>query len=122
PAPAASGFPTGGVTCEGFPVKKSGARRRELAELLAGGRTLVIYESPYRVGDLLADLAAVAPDARVAVAREMTKVHEEIVRGSASALAAHYASERPKGEITVDVAPAENEGTARRSEGEAGPQ
>ena len=66
----ASGLPTREFTFVGFPEKKSGARRRELAELLAGGRTLVIYESPYRVGDLLADLAAVAPDARVAVARD----------------------------------------------------
>jgi 16S rRNA (cytidine1402-2'-O)-methyltransferase len=101
----ASGLPTREFTFVGFPEKKSGARRRELADLLAGGRTVVVYESPYRVGDLLADLAAVAPDARVAVAREMTKIHEEIVRGTASELAARYGSERPKGEITVVIAP-----------------
>ena len=117
PGPAAaiaalvsSGLPTREFTFVGFPEKKAGARRRELAELLAAGRTLVIYESPFRVADLLADLAAVAADARVAVAREMTKLHEEVVRGSASELAALYASERPKGEITVVVAPAKNEG------------
>jgi 16S rRNA (cytidine1402-2'-O)-methyltransferase len=104
----ASGLPTREFTFIGFPEKKSGPRRRELAALLVTGRTLVIYESPFRLGDLLADLAAVAPDARVAVAREMTKLHEEIVRGSASQLAAHYASGRPKGEITVVVAPANN--------------
>src|SRR6266550_3687582 len=75
----ASGLPTREFTFVGFPEKKSGARRRELERLLAEGRTIVVYESPYRVGDLLADLAAVAPDARVAVARELTKLHEEIV-------------------------------------------
>ena len=94
----------------GFPQKKSGARRRELSALLGAGRTIVLYESPFRVGDLLADLAAVAPNARVAVAREITKLHEEIVRGTASELAAHYASDRPKGEVTVVVAPAKNAG------------
>ena len=112
----ASGLPTREFTFVGFPEKKTGARRRELADLLAADRTLVIYESPYRLADLLADLAAVAPDARVAVARELTKVHEEIVRGTASAMAAHYASERPKGEITVVVAPAESAGERERAE------
>src|SRR2546426_12828105 len=57
----ASGLPTREFTFVGFPEEKGGAPRPRLTELLAGGRTLVIYESPYRVGDLLADLAAVAP-------------------------------------------------------------
>jgi len=118
----ASGLPTREFTFVGFAEKKSGARRKQLAKLLAGERTLVIYESPFRLGDLLADLAAVAPDARVAVAREMTKVHEEIVRGTASALAAHYASERPKGEITVVVAPANDAGGRVLGEREPGSQ
>ena len=116
----ASGLPTREFTFVGFPEKKSGARRRELTALLDAGRTLVLYESPFRVGALLADLAAVAPDARVAVAREMTKLHEEIVRGTASELAAHYASARPKGEITVVVAPANSAGEQVRAEREPG--
>ncbi|HAM55710.1 MAG TPA: 16S rRNA (cytidine(1402)-2'-O)-methyltransferase, partial [Candidatus Rokubacteria bacterium] len=57
-------------------------------------------------GDLLADLAAVEPGARVAVAREMTKVHEEVVRGTATDIASRYAAARPKGEVTVVIAPA----------------
>ena len=118
----ASGLPTREFTFVGFPEKKSGARRKELAKLLAEERTLVIYESPFRLGDLLADLAAVSPNARVAVAREMTKIHEEIVRGTASALAAHYASERPKGEITVVVAPANDAGGRVFGEREPGSQ
>jgi 16S rRNA (cytidine1402-2'-O)-methyltransferase len=118
----ASGLPTREFTFVGFPEKKSGARRRALAKLLAEERTLVMYESPFRLGDLLADLAAVSPDARVAVARELTKMHEEIVRGTASALAAHYASERPKGEITVVVAPANDAGGRVFGEREPGSQ
>ena len=101
----ASGLPTREFTFVGFVPKKTGARQRLLADLLASGRTAVIYESPYRVGDLLADLAAIEPRARVAVARELTKVHEEIVRGEAAEMAARYASARPKGEITVVIAP-----------------
>jgi len=116
----ASGLPTREFTFVGFPEKKSGARRRELASLLAEGRTIVLYESPYRVGDLLADLAAVAPNARVAVARELTKMHEEFVRGSATEVAEHYASDRPKGEITVVIAPANDAGGRRGDPATAG--
>ncbi|HUG56322.1 MAG TPA: 16S rRNA (cytidine(1402)-2'-O)-methyltransferase [Candidatus Limnocylindrales bacterium] len=101
----ASGLPTREFTFLGFVPKKSGARRRALASLLSERRTVVLYESPFRLGDLLADLAAVAPAARVAVARELTKVHEEIVRGTAAELAARYAAARPRGEITVVIAP-----------------
>lgn len=102
----ASGLPTREFTFLGFLSKKTGKRQSTLATLLAEGRTIVVYESPYRTGDLLADLAVIAPDARVVVARELTKIHETFVRGSATELAARYASERPKGEVTVIVAPA----------------
>jgi 16S rRNA (cytidine1402-2'-O)-methyltransferase len=102
----ASGLPTREFTFVGFVEKKSGPRRRVLERLLAEGRTFVIYESPYRVADLLADLAAVAPTARVVVARELSKMHEEIVRGTAAELAARYAEHPTKGEVTVVVGPA----------------
>ena len=73
------------------------------------------------MGDLLADAAAVSPAARVVVARELTKIHEEVVRGTAADLAARYASARPKGEITVVIAPpAKNAGEHERGE-ERGP-
>ncbi|HUQ41750.1 MAG TPA: 16S rRNA (cytidine(1402)-2'-O)-methyltransferase [Candidatus Limnocylindrales bacterium] len=102
----ASGLPTREFTFVGFVEKKSGPRRRLLERLMAEGRTAVLYESPYRVGDLLADLAAVAPAARVVVARELTKLHEEHVRGTATELAARYAEQAPKGEVTIVIAPA----------------
>ncbi len=100
----ASGLPTREFTFLGFLPKKSGERRRRLAALLAEGRTIVAYESPYRIAATLADLAAVAPDARVAVARELTKVHEEIVRGTPTEMAARYAAQRARGEITIVIA------------------
>lgn len=101
----ASGLPTREFTFIGFVPRRSGERRRLFAQLLAARRSVVLYESPYRVADTLADLAAVAADARVVVARELTKVHEEFVRGSAAELAARYAGERPKGEVTIVFAP-----------------
>ncbi len=102
----ASGLPTREFTFLGFLSKKTGKRKSALVALLAEGRTIVVYESPYRTGDLLEDLAAIAPGARVVVARELSKIHEEFVRGTATELAARYASERPKGEVTVVIAPA----------------
>jgi 16S rRNA (cytidine1402-2'-O)-methyltransferase len=101
----ASGLPTREFTFVGFVDKKSGPRRRQLERLLAEGRTIVIYESPYRLADLLADLAAIAPAARVVVARELTKLHEELVRGTAAELAPRYAEHPAKGEVTVVVGP-----------------
>lgn len=97
----ASGLPTREFTFVGFVDRRSGPRRRLLQRLLEEGRTAVLYESPYRLAALLADLAAVAPDARVVVARELTKAHEELRRGSAAELAAHYAEHAAKGEVTV---------------------
>ena len=102
----ASGLPTRSFTFLGFVGHKSGERRRLLAPLLAEGRTIIVYESPYRTADLLADLAALAPTARVVVARELTKIHEELVRGTAAELAARYAEASPRGEVTVVIGPA----------------
>ena len=101
----ASGLPTREFTFVGFVDKKSGPRRRQLERLLAEGRTIVLYESPYRLADLLADLAAIAPAARVVVARELTKMHEELVRGTAAELAPRFAEHPAKGEVTVVVGP-----------------
>ncbi len=99
----ASGLPTREFTFVGFVDKKSGPRRRLLERLAAEGRTAVLYESPYRVAALLADLAAVTAAVPVVVARELTKIHEELVRGSAAELATRFAERAPKGEVTVVV-------------------
>ncbi|MBM4421475.1 MAG: 16S rRNA (cytidine(1402)-2'-O)-methyltransferase [Chloroflexi bacterium] len=112
----ASGLPTRAFTFLGFLPKKSGERRRLFVELLAAGRTIVVYESPYRVADALADLAAEAPEARVVLARELTKLHEEYVRGSAAELAERYAAQAPRGEITLVIGAAVKE-KASRDEG-----
>jgi 16S rRNA (cytidine1402-2'-O)-methyltransferase len=81
-------------------------KRGELAEVLAAPETLVCFESPRRLAATLAVLAERDPGRAVAVCRELTKLHEEIVRGTASELAARYAAEDPRGEIVLVLGPA----------------
>ena len=100
-----AGLPTDRFVFLGFPPRKSGARRRLFETLRALPFTLVFYESPMRTGATLEDLAAVLGGARPAcVARELTKEHEEFVRGPLADLAARYRDERPLGEVTLVVA------------------
>jgi 16S rRNA (cytidine1402-2'-O)-methyltransferase len=81
-------------------------KRAELNAAFAGTETLVAFESPRRVADSLAALAELDPERPVAVCRELTKVHEEVVRGPAGELAARYAKEPPRGEVVLVVGPA----------------
>ena len=79
-------------------------RRGELEALFRGTHeTLVAFESPRRVGAALAALAAVDPERPAAVCRELTKVHEEVARGSAAELAERYAVEEPRGEVVLVI-------------------
>jgi 16S rRNA (cytidine1402-2'-O)-methyltransferase len=86
----------------GFLPRKQG----ELQRVLSAPETLVAFESPKRIGASLATLAAVDPERRVAVCRELTKLHEEIVRGTAAEVAQRYEAEAPKGEIVLVIGPA----------------
>jgi 16S rRNA (cytidine1402-2'-O)-methyltransferase len=97
----ASGLPTDRWRFEGFLPRRSG----ELERVLGGGETVVAFESPRRLPDSLAALAALAPDRPAAVCRELTKMHEDITRGSLAELARRYRSE-VKGEIVVVIGPA----------------
>jgi 16S rRNA (cytidine1402-2'-O)-methyltransferase len=81
-------------------------KRGELERVFTSTETLVAFESPRRLASSLEVLAAKSPEREVAVCRELTKLHEEIVRGSAGELAARYRSEPPRGEIVLVVAPA----------------
>jgi 16S rRNA (cytidine1402-2'-O)-methyltransferase len=81
-------------------------KRGELERVFANTETLVAFESPRRLASSLETLAALHPEREVAVCRELTKLHEEIVRGSAAELAARYRSQPPRGEIVLVVAPA----------------
>jgi 16S rRNA (cytidine1402-2'-O)-methyltransferase len=101
----ASGLPTDRFLFLGFPPRKTGARRALFEQVARLPATLILYESPHRVGATLADLCAVLGGERPAcLARELTKTHEEFVRGTLDELTCRYAGERPLGEITILVA------------------
>jgi 16S rRNA (cytidine1402-2'-O)-methyltransferase len=102
----AAGLPTDRFLFVGFLPAKTAARRAALAELAPVRATLVIYESPHRLAAALADMAKALGAREVAVARELTKMFEEVRRGALAELADHYAAApEPKGEIVVVVGP-----------------
>ncbi len=90
-------------------------KRGELVEVFGSPETLVAFESPRRVAASLRTLAELDPERPVAVCRELTKVHEEVVRGSAAELASRYADEPPRGEVVLVV------GSAPAVDGDLGP-
>ncbi|HLI20324.1 MAG TPA: 16S rRNA (cytidine(1402)-2'-O)-methyltransferase [Stellaceae bacterium] len=105
-----SGLPSDRFFFQGFLPPKETARRRVLAALAGLNATIVIYETAPRLAASLADMAAVLGDRSAAVARELTKLYEEVRRGTLGALAAHYAAAgAPKGEIVVVVGGAGDE-------------
>lgn len=113
PIPGASAFATlisvagsGGKTLifEGFLSPKPGKRRSRLRELMATGDAIIIYESPFRITKLLSDIADIDSTRRVVVGRELTKLHEEIISGSAEELRDDFTN-RPsiKGEFAIFI-------------------
>ncbi|HEY1286590.1 MAG TPA: 16S rRNA (cytidine(1402)-2'-O)-methyltransferase [Solirubrobacterales bacterium] len=99
-----SGLPTDRFLFEGFLPKRAG----ELERVLRSAETVVAFESPRRIGDSLAALAAIAPDRPAAVCRELTKMHEEVSRGTLGELARRYRGE-VKGEIVLVIGAASSE-------------
>lgn len=99
---AASGLPTERFTFFGFLPRKGGGRRKALEELRGAIGTLLLFESPRRLHDTLLDLREALGDRRACVARELTKLHEELARGKLSELAEHFSGE-VLGEITLVI-------------------
>ncbi len=99
----ASGFPTDSFTFLGFPPTKARARATWMAETAAEARTVVFFEAPHRIRQTLQDLERVAGARSVAIGRELTKVHEEIVRGTLPAVIGQLTE--PRGEFTVVLGP-----------------
>lgn len=114
----ASGLPTEEFHFTGFLPHKSGQRARRLTELAALPGTLVLYESPFRIERLLAELAEQMPDREVVLARELTKKFEEWLRGRPGELADQWRVRPRKGEFVVLVAPVAP--TPHRSESKTG--
>jgi 16S rRNA (cytidine1402-2'-O)-methyltransferase len=100
----ASGLPSDRFMFLGFPPREQGARQELFGTLRNEPSTLILYEAPDRVAATLADLAlAFGADRRASLGRELTKLHEEHVRGTLGELAARYATEAPRGECTLVV-------------------
>lgn len=101
----ASGLPTDRFMFLGFPPRETGARQELFGSLRNEAATLIFYEAPDRVGATCADLAAaLGAERRASLGRELTKLHEEHVRGTLADLAARYADASPRGECTLVVA------------------
>ena len=98
-----SGLPTDRWAFEGFLPKKPGPRRRRLEVLRGDDRTLVFFESPVRARATLADMVAILGERPVALCRELTKLHEEVLRGTASAVLEELRGGDPKGEVVLVV-------------------
>ncbi|MFP5329317.1 MAG: 16S rRNA (cytidine(1402)-2'-O)-methyltransferase [Alphaproteobacteria bacterium] len=101
-----AGLPTDRFLFLGFLPAKAKARAEAIAEVANIRATLILYESGQRLGDTLLALASGLGEREAAVARELTKLHEECVTGTLGELAARYAEEIPKGEIVIAVGPA----------------
>jgi 16S rRNA (cytidine1402-2'-O)-methyltransferase len=99
----ASGLPPSRFSFEGFLPRGAGERSKRLAALRDDPRTLVFFESPRRVARMLQESLEALGDRRAAVARELTKLHEQIVRGQLSELAERFADSPPKGEVVVVI-------------------
>lgn len=106
----ASGLSTASFTFLGFPSRKAGKRKKMLEAERDSGHTLVLYESPHRIGALLEDALEVLGDRSAVVALELTKKFERFHRGPLSQLVEDFADDKPKGEVTVII-----EGVQRKS-------
>jgi 16S rRNA (cytidine1402-2'-O)-methyltransferase len=98
---AASGMPVDKFRFLGFLPSKKGERRKALEQLKDAPKTLVFYESPHRLLEMLKDAREILGEREVVIAREVTKVHEEFLRGTIGATLEHFKKVPTKGEITV---------------------
>ena len=98
----ASGLPTDRFLFVGFLPPKKG-RRKKLSDLASHKATLILYENPKRVVKTLSDIATFLGDRPAVVCRELTKVHEEIIRGTISELLSYFSQESPRGECVIMI-------------------
>lgn len=115
-----SGLPPDRFVFLGFLPRKAGERRRVLAALVALPWTLVLFEAPHRIRDTLRDIRDVLGNRRVALARELTKKFEEILRGTVDEVTDHLGSRAPRGEVTLVVEGAQHPERVAGAEAAAG--
>ena len=100
----ASGAPTDSFLFAGFLPHKKQARRARLEGLKSERATLIFYETPHRIREALLDVREILGDRRAAIARELTKLHEQFIRGAVSEIIAHFDANEPRGEMTLVIA------------------
>lgn len=105
---AVSGLPTGRFTFEGFLSMNKRSRREHLRQVEAETRTMIFYEAPHKLRRTLGDFEKLfGPERKIAVVRELTKLHEEVWRTTLGEAAAHYREQEPRGEYVLVLAGAE---------------
>jgi 16S rRNA (cytidine1402-2'-O)-methyltransferase len=100
---SASGLPSDRFAFEGFLPAKRQERKTKLQDLRQDDRTLIFYEAPHRLSESLQDMLQILGDRQIAVGRELSKIHEEFLRGTVSEVMARLADHEVKGEVTVVV-------------------
>ena len=100
---AVSGLPTGRFTFEGFLSVNKASRTEHIQSIVKEPRTMIFYEAPHKLGATLRDLAAALGDREIAIVRELTKIHEEVIRTTLCAAAEKYANGGLKGEIVLII-------------------
>lgn len=118
PALVASGLPTDRFLYLGFLPRRKAARRSAIEAVREVPHTLALFEAPHRLLDTLSDLGEILGERQVSVARELTKLHEEMWRGTLGVALAHFGEHPPRGEITLVVAGTSPADAARWTEAE----
>lgn len=116
----ASGLDTSSFVFAGFLSIKSGRRKNELERLAREERTVVLFESTHRIAKLMDELEEIIPERRIVVARELTKLYEEFLRGTPAAIKARMGDKRLKGEMVVIIPAASARPLALPGDGESG--
>lgn len=98
-----SGLSTEKFVFEGFLPSKKKDRRGELEKLIEEKRTIILYEAPHRLLDLLKDIEAILGNRRIAIARELTKIHEEVFRGYTLEAIQNFEKDKPRGEFVIII-------------------
>jgi 16S rRNA (cytidine1402-2'-O)-methyltransferase len=104
---SASGLPSDSFTFAGFPPARQGKRRAFLSSLSTLPGTLLLYEAPHRLEDTLRDIGETLGERQIVVARELTKIYEEFIRGAASQILASFDQGKVRGEVVIMIAPGE---------------
>jgi 16S rRNA (cytidine1402-2'-O)-methyltransferase len=116
-----SGFPPVPFQFGGFLPSSGAGRRSELKKAVAAGMTAIYFESPHRLIACLEDLSVIAPQGRICVAREMTKIYEEYRQGNPLELVTYYRAHPPRGEVTLLLSPASDLSEKKKNYSEKSP-